>query len=174
MLLSSRIKFCSKSAEKHRLCLFSCTAQCAGEAEPRFHPDLMQLLLWGKQVISMQCPFLFRSLNPSCSNSGLQMWFLFLLANSPVVPNYLIIHINWLVFRCLWLVGRCQVSVSVQGQERHSHTDAMQSVHFIALLAWLYTFFISVHAITLIQIGNRHKSRAVHTPHIPLWLVTMH
>jgi len=28
--------------------------------------------------------------------------------------------------------------------------------------------------LTLIWIGYKHKSRAVHTPHIPLWLVTMH
>jgi len=45
---------------------------------------------------------------------------------------------------------------------------------FISLLAWLYTYFISAHAITLIRIGYRHKSRAVHAPHIPLWLVTTH
>jgi len=50
----------------------------------------------------------------------------------------------------------------------------VQSVHFIAPLVWLYTFFTSAHAITLIRIGYRHKSRTVHTPHIPLWLVTMH
>jgi len=55
-----------------------------------------------------------------------------------------------------------------------THWCNAQSVHLIALLVWLYTFFICVHAITLIQIGYGHKSRAVHTPYIPLWLVTMH
>jgi len=55
-----------------------------------------------------------------------------------------------------------------------THWCNAQSIHFIALLAWWYTFFISVHAITLIRIGYRHKSRTVHAPHIPLWLVTMH
>jgi len=55
-----------------------------------------------------------------------------------------------------------------------THWCNAQSVHFIALLGWLYTFFISVHVIMLIQIGYRHKSCAVHAPHIALWLVTMH
>jgi len=45
---------------------------------------------------------------------------------------------------------------------------------FIIPLVQLYTFSISVHAITLIRIGYRHKSHALHTPHIPLGLVTMH
>jgi len=45
---------------------------------------------------------------------------------------------------------------------------------FIGLLAWLYTFFISAHVIMLIRVGYRHKPHAVHAPHIPLWLVTMH
>jgi len=55
-----------------------------------------------------------------------------------------------------------------------THWCNAQSVPFIAPLAWLYIFFISVHSITLIRIGYRHKSHAVHAPHIPLWLVTMH
>jgi len=55
-----------------------------------------------------------------------------------------------------------------------THWCNAQSIQFIALLVWLYTFFISAHVITLIRIGYRHKSRAVHAPHIPLWLVTMH
>jgi len=55
-----------------------------------------------------------------------------------------------------------------------THWRNAQSVHFIAPLAWLYTFFIFAHVITLIRIDYRHKSRAVHMPHIPLWLVTMH
>jgi len=38
-----------------------------------------------------------------------------------------------------------------------THWCNAQSVHFIAPLAWLYTFFISAH-----------KSRAVHAPHVPL------
>ena len=54
------------------------------------------------------------------------------------------------------------------------HWCNAQSIHFIAPLAWLYKFFMSVHTIMLIRIGYRHKSRAVHAPHIPLWLVTMH
>jgi len=64
----------------------------------------------------------------------------------------------------------CRVSASVQGQEQLSHThryDA-QSDSFIIPLVQLYTFSISVHVITLIRIGYRHKSRAVHAPHIPL------
>ena len=55
-----------------------------------------------------------------------------------------------------------------------THWCNAQSVQFIAPLAWLYTFFISIHSITLIRIGYRHKSRTVHVPHILLWLVTMH
>jgi len=55
-----------------------------------------------------------------------------------------------------------------------THWCNAQSIRFIAPLAWLYTFSISAHAITLIRIGYRHKSCAVHAPHIPLWLVTMH
>jgi len=57
-----------------------------------------------------------------------------------------------------------------------SHTLIQCTVdsRFIGLLAWLYTFSISVHAITLIRIDYRHKSRAVHAPHIPLELVSMH
>jgi len=67
----------------------------------------------------------------------------------------------------------CRVSASMQGQEWLSHIDAMHSGFTLLLhLHGYYTFFISVHVIMLIRI--RHKSCAVHTPHIPLWLVTMH
>jgi len=77
--------------------------------------------------------------------------------------------------RGLLLMHRCRVSASMQGQEWLSHIDTMYGrSRFIGLLAWLDTFFISAHVITLIWIGYRHKSRAVHAPHIPLWLVTMH
>jgi len=69
----------------------------------------------------------------------------------------------------------CRVSASMQGQERLWHIDAMHSWFILLLRLRGYIHFsISVQEITLIQIGYRHKSRAVHSPHIPLWLVTMH
>jgi len=49
-----------------------------------------------------------------------------------------------------------------------THWCNAQSIHFIAPLAWLYTFFISAHAIMHIRIGYRHKSHTVHAPYIPL------
>jgi len=58
--------------------------------------------------------------------------------------------------------------------DSHTLTQCTADSSFIALLAWLYTFFVSVHAITLIRIGYRHKSCTVHAPHIPLWLATLH
>jgi len=63
----------------------------------------------------------------------------------------------------------------VKGWERLSHALIGCTVGlFIIPLVWLYTFTISAHVITLIRIGYRHKSRTVHAPRIPLWLVTMH
>jgi len=57
----------------------------------------------------------------------------------------------------------------------HWHTLIRCTVGSLILpLVRLYTFSISVHMITLIRIGYRHKSHAIYTPHIPLWLVTMH
>jgi len=80
-------------------------------------------------------------------------------------------HLDKLMCR----IYTCRVSASMQGQEWLSHIDTMHSwSRFIGLLAWLYTFTVSAHAITLTCIGYRHKSHAVHAPHIPLWLVTMH
>jgi len=65
--------------------------------------------------------------------------------------------------------GICRVSASVQGQEQLSHIDAMHSQFDLLLRLRGYIHFsISVHAITLIRIGYRHKSRAVHAPYFPL------
>jgi len=58
--------------------------------------------------------------------------------------------------------------------DSHTHWHDAQSDSFIIPLVRLYTFYISVHAIMLIRIGYKNKSCTVHTPHIPLWLVTMH
>lgn len=67
------LNFCNNSAEKHQLCLFSWTAQCAGKVEPRFCSDLTHLLLWAIQVISRllfsYCAFIFKSIKPGCSDS---------------------------------------------------------------------------------------------------------
>ena len=46
-----------------------------------------------------------------------------------------------------------------------THWCNAQSVHFIALLVWLYTFFISVHAITLIRIGYKQITRCSRAPY---------
>jgi len=57
----------------------------------------------------------------------------------------------------------------MQGQERLSHIDAMHNQFTLLLCLRGYIHFsVSVHAITLIRIGYRHKSHAVHAPHIPL------
>jgi len=67
------------------------------------------------------------------------------------------------------VLGPCRASASVQGRERLSHTLIRCTVgSFIIPIVWLYTFSISVHVITLIRMGYRHKSHAVHTSHIPL------
>jgi len=63
----------------------------------------------------------------------------------------------------------CRVSASVKGWEQLSHILIRCTVEFFILpLVRLYAFSISVYVITLIRIGYRHKSHAVHTPHIPL------
>ena len=70
----------------------------------------------------------------------------------------------------------CVPSFSIRARTgtTFTHIDTMHSRIPLLFRLCSYTFSISVHAITLIWIGYRHKSHAAHTPHIASWLVTMH